>query len=472
MRLSQYGPVLALLVGTLAVPLPISAHASTIRVPMDVATIQGAINSAVVNGTILVSPGSYLERLVISKPLHLVGASRDSTIIDGGGLGPVVLVTASNVEIRGFTIEDSDLYGQGVHVDRAHGVNITGNVISASPQGDGVNLSRANNTLISNNVFTMNLYAVNASNSVSARVLNNQAVLNDSIGVQLLDTNSSLVIGNSFQNGQEGVDIIQSSGNNVTRNLFKGMIYRGISVSSTPPFPRYPGRHLSQNNIVNENTFQRNHRGVDVENATLNTFYHNDFFLSSFRHVNLIFPTDVQNTWDNRTLGPGVRAGNFWDNYTGVDVDYDGIGDTLLPVNRVDRYPLMAPFLPEPIVIRAILANPAQGTAPLTVIFSPQVNGTLTPFIYSWSFGDGSKPGSGPTVSHTFSGPGTYTVRLEVKDASGGSDSAVLTVQVYPSAATSYTLVIVLGVVAVAVLAGLLFWRRRRRMKNRAAFKR
>jgi len=467
MFLLRYGLVLALLSSALAFPPPISVHATIIHVPGG-GSIQAAINSAAVNDTILVSSGTYLERLLIDKPLHLVGESgRDSTIIDGSGQGTVVWIGADNVEVRGFTIQNSDPAGWGIHVDRANGVNITGNSISASLQGDGVNLSGSNFTLVSNNVFTGNLYAVNITDSVSARVLNNQAVLNDPIGVQLLNSNSSVVFNNNFQGGQEGLDLVQASRNNVTRNLFKGMLYRGISLTSTPPSPQYPGRRLSQDNIVNENTFERNERGVDVENATGNTFYHNDFFLSGFRHVNLIFPSDAGNTWDNSTLGPGFVSGNFWDNYTGVDTNYDGIGDTQLPVNRVDFHPLVRPFLPEPILIRAILASPSQGPAPLTVVFTPEVNGTLTPFTYSWSFGDGSGLASGAGVTHTFSRAGTFTVVLTVKDTAAGSDSALLAVQVSPPVPVSYTLVIVLGVVAVLAVAGLLFWKRRRRMKGR-----
>ena len=40
---------------------------------------------------------------------------------------------------------------------------------------------------------------------------------------------------------------------------------------------------------------------------------------------------------------------------------------------------------------------------------------------YSWSFGDGSAAGSGPTTSHTFAATGTYDVTLTVTDNSGGT---------------------------------------------------
>lgn len=43
----------------------------------------------------------------------------------------------------------------------------------------------------------------------------------------------------------------------------------------------------------------------------------------------------MANTWDNGS------EGNFWSNYNGSDFDGDGIGDTYLPWEGVDHYPLM-----------------------------------------------------------------------------------------------------------------------------------
>jgi parallel beta-helix repeat protein len=437
---------------------PATARGSVIHVPGDQATIQAAINSASVGDTVLVSAGFHSERVVLNKTLTLMGVSEASTIIDGSGLGTVVQVTANNARVTGFTIQDSDPEGFGILVGKTSGVNVTGNIVSASAGGIGVSLFRANGTIISGNVFTGNLYGVNATSSLGLRVLNNQLVTNDTIGIQLANTNSSIVFGNVFANGQEGLDLLNAYKNNATRNLFKGMLYRGVSELG------------SQQNIVDENTFERNTRGIDVQNSTSNVFYYNDFFGSLSKHANLIYPGDANNQWDNRSVTlNGRRGGNYWDNYTGSDGDGDGIGDSPYNIGfgAADAYPLMNPFLVVPVFIKSIGASLVKGVAPLSVSFSPRVVGTLTPISYSWNFGDGSANATGSNVSHVFSGMGNYTVVLTVRDASGNLDVASVEVLVTPPG-VSYLLVVVVMVVGVAMLGGLWYWRRRRN-KMRAA---
>ena len=78
-----------------------------------------------------------------------------------------------------------------------------------------------------------------------------------------------------------------------------------------------------------------------------------------------------------------------------------------------------------------ISASPVSGTAPVNVNFnagaSIDPDGTI--INYSWNFGDGST-GSGVTILHNYSSPGTFNAVLTVTDNEGATDQAGVTIQV------------------------------------------
>src|SRR2546427_4386365 len=285
--------------------VPRQVHAATQTVPGQYTAIQSAINASSPGDTVLVSPGTYNETLVIQKAIHLIGTSRDTTIIDGRGLASVIWVNASNVEIQGFTIRDSDTYGAGVYVVNSTGVSISLNTIATQwdRSGAGINLFNSNNTQIDRNIFSTNLYAISVTSSSGVIITNNQMISDDTIGVQLEDSQKSLVFNNTFSGGEDGLDILSSSLNNVTRNLVKAMKYFGILLR--PDNYSATVSQFPHNNTINQNTFQANHyAGIELQNATLNRFYQNDFLVNA-KHVYPVPPT----------LGTSeINSPNYWDN--------------------------------------------------------------------------------------------------------------------------------------------------------------
>ena len=80
------------------------------------------------------------------------------------------------------------------------------------------------------------------------------------------------------------------------------------------------------------------------------------------------------------------------------------------------NHDIRASFIISP-PVAAFFAFPTTGVAPLTVSFT---DGSSRPSTWSWNFGNGSTSTS-QSPSHTFSQPGTYSVSLQVTNASGSN---------------------------------------------------
>jgi len=137
-----------------------SARAVTLIVPDDYPTIQAAVDAASVGDTIFVRSGTYYEsQIVVSRTLRLVGEDKLSTIVDGGSSDFDMRISADNVYVSGFTLQNS--YGYGVVLSHSSHSTITGNIMAAGNGGNGIALfDHSDYNVISGNDVTRGLIGV------------------------------------------------------------------------------------------------------------------------------------------------------------------------------------------------------------------------------------------------------------------------------------------------------------------------
>src|SRR5207253_2177884 len=69
-------------------------------------------------------------------------------------------------------------------------------------------------------------------------------------------------------------------------------------------------------------------------------------------------------------------------------------------------------------------ASPTSGQGPLTVNFTGSASGGVTPYTYSWNFGDGTATSSAQSPSHAYATAGSFTAKLTVSDNAGHTTTA------------------------------------------------
>lgn len=148
------------------------AHAQSVHhVPADFTTIQQAINAAVNGDTVLVSPGTYLERISLGSKLISVRSTDgpEVTIIDATFLGTVVTIASGATRdtiVEGFTLTrgNGGSDAGGVRISSASPI-IRNNIITDNRGGGSGNgiASQFSSALIVGNRITNNRNSGNSS---------------------------------------------------------------------------------------------------------------------------------------------------------------------------------------------------------------------------------------------------------------------------------------------------------------------
>ena len=382
----------------------ISAGAGTIMVcpTCPISTIQSAIDQSNPHDTVVVGRGIYREfNIRVDKPLTLLGVDRP--IIDGENKGEIVQITADSVTIDGFTIrnvqqsytkdhaalrviesqyfvlEDLQLenFFFGIYLQKSHHGHIRNNKIQGHAQdefgsGNGIHLWYARHITIEHNDISRARDGIYFEFADSCLIRNNYSHRNIRYGLHFMFSNHDRYIGNTFENNGAGVAVMFSKNIDMEGNTFInnwGPTSYGLLL-----------KEINDANIT-RNSFIRNTTGINVEGSNRIRYAQNAFVENGWAlkvrgaiYSNLFTENNfLHNSFNlsyNSRLHDNVFEKNYWSNYTGYDLDRDGIGD--VPFRPVNLFSYIVNRTPETIILlRSLFMDLIDFSEKVSPVFTP-----------------------------------------------------------------------------------------------------
>jgi len=365
-------------------------------------TIKGAVKIAKDHDTLLLKKGIYKEHnILINKPLTIIG--EEGVVIDGQKKGYIFKINSDSVALhqltllnvgQSYTKDFAAIYVSrssnfkltnlrlkevffGILIEKSkYGIirnnHISSHAIEEAGSGNGIHLWHSSNMLIENNkVHNLRdgIYFEFVTNSM---VRNNLSYDNLRYGLHFMFSNKNEYHKNIFINNGSGVAVMFSKFIKMTHNKFTknwGAASYGLLL-----------KEIYDAEIEN-NTFEENTTGIKIEGSTRINYRNNNFirngwalkiagacYSNKFNQNNFL-----HNSFDlsyNSKLNDNNFTNNYWSEYTGYDLDKNGIGD--VPYRPVKLFSYIVNKTPETIVLlRSLFVD--------IINFSEKVSPAFTP---------------------------------------------------------------------------------------------
>ncbi|MBK7174431.1 MAG: nitrous oxide reductase family maturation protein NosD [Bacteroidales bacterium] len=367
--------------------ISVVAREITVKSGTKINTIQKALNSAQNGDIIKVTESTYyVEDILIDKSISLIGIGKP--VLDGQKKSNVIIISAPQVTINGFVIRNSgfsnikDKAGIrvekcdrvkilnnllentcfGIYLAKVNGGTISGNIIrgnnSVIQSGNGIHLWYSNHINIYNNKIYGQRDGIYFEFATFCEISHNLSENNHRYGLHFMFSNNDNYAYNIFRNNGSGVAVMYTKHIRMINNTFErnwgsssyGLLLKDISRS-----------------YISNNTFAKNTSGIFMEGTNevkveRNNFLNNGLavrMLANCEKDTFLLNNFLGNTFDFTTNGSenlNYLKGNYWDKYSGYDLNRDGKGD--LPYRPVSLYSQIIEKLPSAVfLLRSFVAE-------------------------------------------------------------------------------------------------------------------
>lgn len=328
--------------------------------------LQDAINKAPMYSTIKLSSGIYKGNITINKPLSIIAKDKD-VIIQGENKDTVIQINASNVTLKNLIIKGSGerLENKDAAIKISNAKNITIDSCTIKDSLYGIDMGMVTNSKIINNQISSkdvdisfrgdalklyyshdnligNNYVFNSRDITTSYSNNNlftQNHIEKSRFALFIDhSHQNTIDENHFSFNSVGVMFTGAKDTKVTRNIIKsglgkaaiGVLIKGVSnfefknniVSYNSKAFYIDAKHNEEEikRFITNNEISYNMEAFHFHGAIKHNLIKNNSIVGNIDDV-------VKSVRGNRT-SKNIVENNFWDHYSGFDIDNNNIGDT------------------------------------------------------------------------------------------------------------------------------------------------
>ncbi len=190
---------------------------------------------------------------------------------------------------------------------------------------DGIYIEYVHNCIISNNQINDNsIDGIGLYYAPDALIIENQLSNNTIDGMYLENSNTTTIQQNNIELSYTGISLYDSHQTEIEENTIISNSHYGI-------YFEIANETLISSNIIEEN----GEIGILVDSESYNNMIYQNIFIQNTIHAE---DNGIDTQWDFNNVG------NYWDNFTGSDLNTNGIGDSSQPIIgsavNSDLYPI------------------------------------------------------------------------------------------------------------------------------------